>query len=130
MAAFYVCAGLLGLLAVLLTLNVGRARTKKHILLGDGGDSDMAAAIRAHGNLLELPPLCLFLIWLLGFLDFYGGGTVAVLAIVLLVARLAHAGGMLGFIPMGRLVGATVTTGILAVASIWLALAGLGVRLY
>jgi uncharacterized protein len=128
MMVFLVCAGLLGLLAAVLTLNVGRMRSKKKIFLGDGGDPELIGAIRAHGNLLELTPLCLFVIWLLQ--GPYGDRTMAVLAIVLLVARLLHAGGMLGFIGFGRAAGAIATTGVMAVASIWLALAGLGIRLY
>ena len=47
------------------------------------------------------------------------------MGIVLLISRLLHAGGMLGVIPMGRLVGALGTTVVLAVASIMLALAGI-----
>jgi uncharacterized membrane protein YecN with MAPEG domain len=122
-AVFFVCAGLIGVLAVLLTLNVGRMRTKKKISLGDGGDPDMIAAIRAHGNLIEFAPLCLLLIWLLN--GPYGHRTIAVMGILLLVARVLHAGGMLGLIPMGRVTGAVGTTVLLAVASIMLALAGI-----
>jgi len=123
MAVFFVCAGLLGVLAAVLTLNVGRVRTRKKIFLGDGGDPEMTAAIRAHGNLIELTPLALLLIWLLH--GPYGNRLIAVLAIVLLVARLAHAGGMLGLVKLGRLVGAVATTTVLAVASIMLVLAGI-----
>lgn len=123
MPVFFICAGLIGVLAVLLTLNVGRMRTKKKISLGDGGDREMIAAIRAHGNLVEFAPLCLLVIWLLN--GPYGHRTVAVMGIVLLLARLLHAGGMLGLVPMGRTVGAVGTTVLLAVASIMLALAGL-----
>jgi len=128
MTVYFVCAGLLGLLAALLTLNVGRLRTSKRIFLGDGGDKEMTAAIRAHGNLIELTPLCLLLIWLLG--ASYGDKSVATMAMVLLVARLAHAGGMLGFIPLGRTIGAVATTVLLTVVLILLALSGLKIALY
>ncbi|CAN5227966.1 MAPEG family protein [soil metagenome] len=123
MPVFFICAGLIGVLAVLLTLNVGRMRTKKKIFLGDGGDRELIAAIRAHGNLVEFAPLCLLVIWLLH--GPYGHRTIAVMGIILLVARVLHAGGMLGLIPMGRVMGATGTTILLAVASIMLALAGI-----
>lgn len=123
MTVFFICAGLLGLLAAILTLNVGRMRGQKKIFLGDGGDPEMIAAIRAHGNLIELTPLCLLLIWLLH--GPYGNRLIAILAVILLVARVAHAGGMLGVIPRGRTVGAVATTILLAVASVMLALAGL-----
>lgn len=128
MTVFFVCAGLIGLLAAALTINVGRMRSQKRIFIGDGGDKEMLAAIRAHGNLIEFAPLCLFLIYLLH--GPYGNRTVAVLAIVLAVARVVHAGGMLGHIPLGRMIGAIATTTVLAVASFLLALVGLGVKLY
>jgi hypothetical protein len=122
-AVFFICAGLIGVLAVLLTLNVGRMRTKKKISLGNGGDPEMIAAIRAHANLIEFAPLCLLIIWLLHRPS--GERTIAVMGVILLVSRLLHAGGMLGVIPMGRTIGAVGTTVLLAVASIMLVLAGI-----
>jgi uncharacterized membrane protein YecN with MAPEG domain len=122
-AVFFICAGLIGVLTALLTLNVGRLRTRKKIFLGDGGDKEMTAAIRAHGNLVEFAPICLLIIWLLH--GPYGHRTIAVMGIILLLARLLHAGGMLGLIPLGRTVGAVGTTILLAVASVMLAMAGL-----
>ena len=85
----------------------------------------MQAAVRAHGNLIEFAPLCLLLIWLLG--GFYSGRVVGILAAILLVARLAHAGGMLGFVPQGRFIGATGTTLVLTAVSLLLILTQLGV---
>ncbi len=123
MPVFFICAGLIGVLAAVLTLNVGRVRTRKKIFLGDGGDPELVAAVRAHGNLIEFAPLCLLIIWLLH--GPYGHRTIAVMGIILLVARVLHAGGMLGLIPTGRLLGATGTTILLAVASVMLALAGI-----
>jgi len=41
-----------------------------------------------------------------------------------------HAGGMLDFIPMGRMLGATGTTGVLVVVSILIAIAGFNLRQY
>jgi uncharacterized membrane protein YecN with MAPEG domain len=128
MTVFFVCVGLLGLLAVGLTMHVGHLRGKKKIFLGDGGDAEMLSAIRAQANLLELTPLCLFIIWLLH--GPYGNGTIAVLAAILTVARVLHAGGMLGFYRFGRAAGATATTVILAIAAILLILAGLDIRFY
>ena len=48
MPVFFVCAGLLGLLVVVLTVNVGLMRGRKKINLGDGGDPEMTAAILAR----------------------------------------------------------------------------------
>ena len=59
MPVFFVCAGLIGLLVVALTMHVGRLRGRKKIFLGDGGDPEMLAAIRAHANLVEFAPICL-----------------------------------------------------------------------
>ena len=114
MTVFYVCAGLIGLLAALLTLNVGRLRGKKRIFLGDGGDAQMTAAIRAHG---------LLLIWLLG--GYYPGRLIGILAAILLVARLCHAAGMLGYFRQGRFIGAAGTTLLLFATSIMLLMTGL-----
>ena len=123
MAVFFICAGLLGLLAVLLTLNVGRMRSKKKISLGDDGDPEMLAAIRAQANLLELTPLALLLLWMMHGPT--GHRMADILAVILVAARLLHAGGMLGFIPFGRAAGAIATTVITGWAAITLILAGI-----
>jgi uncharacterized protein len=128
MPVFFVCAGLLGLLVVILTVNVGIMRGRKKINLGDGGDPEMIAAIRAHANLIEFAPLCLLLIYVAS--DFYGFWTTAALSALFLLARVLHAGGMLGVIPQGRFLGATGTTVVLAVTSIMLVITGFNLRQY
>jgi len=128
MPVFFVCAGLMGLLVVALTMHVGRLRGRKKIFLGDGGDPEMLAAIRAHANLVEFAPICLLVIYLAG--GFYGFWIPAVLSAVLLVSRALHAGGMLGVIPLGRMLGAVGTTVVLTVASILLVVASMGERQY
>jgi hypothetical protein len=122
MAVFFVCAGLLGLLAAILTLYVGRMRGQKKIFLGDGGDPQMTAAIRAHGNLLELTPFILLLLWMMH--GPMGHRLADILAIILVVARFLHAGGMLGVLPYGRVTGAIATTTIMAIAGVSLIIAG------
>jgi uncharacterized protein len=122
MPVFFVCAGLLGLLAVSLTVSVGRLRMQKKIYLGDGGDPEMLSAIRAHGNFMEYVPLCLALIYFAS--DYYGYWPVAIASLILLISRVLHAGGLLGFIPLGRAIGATGTTIILAAASAMCVYAG------
>lgn len=128
MPVFFVCAGLLGLLAVALTVSVGRLRTQKKIYLGDGGDPEMLAAIRAHGNFMEYVPFCLLLIYVVS--DFYTFWYVAVLSLVLLLSRVLHAGGLLGFIPLGRTLGAAGTTLILAITSAMLIMSGINLKQY
>jgi uncharacterized membrane protein YecN with MAPEG domain len=126
MPVFFVCAGLIGLLAAILTMNIARLRGKKKINMGDGGDKEMLAAVRAHANLIEFAPLCLLLIYFVS--DFYGFRVVAGLSVVLLVARVLHAGGMLGLIPQGRFLGALGTTLVLLAASVLTVLVGLGLK--
>ncbi|WP_295144792.1 MAPEG family protein [uncultured Reyranella sp.] len=128
MPVFYVCAGLLGLLAAALTVHVGLMRGRKRINLGDGGDAEMQAAVRAHGNLMEFAPLTLLTIYMAS--DFYGFRMVAALSVALLVARVLHAGGMLGLVPKGRLMGTVASCIVLGIASILLAIAGLGLKQY
>ncbi|MDP2329749.1 MAG: MAPEG family protein [Reyranella sp.] len=128
MPVFFVCAGLLGLLAAALTVHVGLMRGRKKIHLGDGGDPEMQAAIRAHGNLLELVPLTLLIIYMAS--DFHGFRVTAILSVALLVARVLHAGGMLNLIPLGRMLGATATAIVLLAASVLLVVAGLGLKQY
>ena len=123
MAVFFICAGLLGLLAVALTVHVGRMRTRKKIFLGDGGDPEMTAAIRAHGNLLEVAPLALILLWMMH--GPMGHRLADILAIILVVARFLHAGGMLGLVPYGRPAGAISSTTVVGVAAVSLILAGI-----
>jgi len=128
MPVFFVCAGLLGLLAVSLTVSVGRLRMTKKIYLGDGGDAEMLAAIRTHGNFMEYVPLCLLLIYIVS--DFYSFWYVAVLSLALLLSRVLHAGGLLGFIPLGRTLGAAGTTLNLAVTSAMLIMSGINLKQY
>ena len=123
MAVFFICAGLLGLLAAILTLYVGRMRGQKKVFLGDGGDPELTAAIRAQGNLLELTPLALLLLWMMH--GPMGHRLADILAIILVVARFLHAGGMLGVVPYGRAAGAIATTVIMAIAGVALILAGI-----
>ena len=128
MPVFFVCAGLLGLLAALLSYNVGRVRGRKHINLGDGGDPEMLAAIRAHANLVEYVPLCLLLIYLAA--DFHGFWPTAIISVVLLLARVFHAGGMLGMIPSGRFLGTLGTIAVLVAASVMIIISGFHLRQY
>lgn len=126
MPVFFVCAGLIGLLATILTANISRLRRAKKINMGDGGDREMLAAVRAHANLLEFAPLCLLLIYFVS--DFHGFRVVAGLSAVLLVSRVLHAGGMLGLIPQGRFLGALGTTLVLAVTSVMVVMVGITLK--
>jgi uncharacterized membrane protein YecN with MAPEG domain len=128
MRLLYLSIGMLGLLAAALTMHVGRVRTRKRIFLGDGGDTEMLTAIRAHANFIEFVPLCLILI--LTVMDQYGGITAGTMAVILLASRLLHAGGMLGYIGKGRFLGATGTMVVLIASSIWVIVAVSGLKPY
>lgn len=128
MMSFFVCAGLLGLLGVALLSNVGRVCGKTKVFIGDGGNTELITAMRVQANFVENVPLALILIWLASAT--YGATTIATLSVALVVARVLHAAGMLGYLPRGRMIGATLTLLVLLVSSIWVTLAGLGVMLY
>jgi uncharacterized protein len=123
MTVFFACAGILGLLAAVLALNISRLRRAKRVSLGDGGDKELTAAVRAHGNLIEWTPFCLLLIYLLH--GPFGSRNIAILAVVFTIGRLAHVGGMLGFVPKGRVAGAAVTLLVTIIASVMLLVAGI-----
>jgi hypothetical protein len=118
-AAFW--AGLLGLLALVLAINVVRLRQKYRVGIGDGGHDELARAVRVFGNFAEYAVLCLVLIALLEMIGgwrwlIHGCGA------ALCVGRAAHAWGLAassGASP-GRLVGMTLTWLVLVIASVML----------
>ena len=77
---------IIGLLAVVLTVNVIRNRVGLKINDGDGGSAPMRMAIRAHANLAQHAPLALLLI---GFAETMGTSKIIihVLGAVLVLAR-------------------------------------------
>jgi uncharacterized protein len=86
--AFY--AGILGLLAAALTLNVILNRVRSGVESCDGGVPALMQALRAHGNFVEQAPIALILV---AGAEAAGARVVIVhgLGVVLLVARFASA---------------------------------------
>ena len=84
---------LCGLLAVFLTVRVIMHRVRTGVNAGDGGDAQLAQAIRAHANFVEHAPLALLLLLVSERL---GTPTlaIAIMGAVLLVARAANAWGL------------------------------------
>lgn len=89
---------------IVLMYLVGKVRIAKKINLGDSGDEDMIASVRAHGNFSETVPLMLLGLIALAMLSapvwalhLVGGG--------LVIGRLLHALGMYGKTGQGRLLG-------------------------
>ncbi len=60
-------AGLCALLMVRLAMRVISLRWEKRVKLGDGEQSDLRTAIRAHGNASEYIPIGLILLFLLEY---------------------------------------------------------------
>ncbi|MDE8348028.1 MAG: MAPEG family protein [Acidocella sp.] len=97
-------AGVLGLLYLVLSVRVVMARAKTNISLGDDADGrillgeetkapKLQIAVRCHANFAEYVPLALIL---LGGIEAAGAARwmVTLLAVMLVVARMAHPIGM------------------------------------
>ncbi len=90
------CTAVLVILYFVLALNVSmtRGRTKTGIGTGDDPDGPMSKAVRAHGNAAEYVPLFVALfVYLL--LSGSGGWFIVTTVVVITVARILHALGML-----------------------------------
>ena len=103
-------AGLLTLLVVLLGLVVINLRRSLRVGIGDGGNHDLARAVRVHGNAIENIPLFLLLLVMYEL----NRGSVTWLHIfgaVFFISRVVHAWGLFSSsgASMGRLVGAVGT---------------------
>lgn len=83
-------AAFLGTMQIFLMMNVGFARRKSGVSLGNGEDDVLLYKIRRHANLAENASLFLIL---LGFLEISGAETKYVLglATIFVSARLFHA---------------------------------------
>lgn len=122
-AAIY--AGLNILLLLALAFLTGRARTRRKVLLGDGGDAEVLRAIRVHANAAEYIPAGLVGVTLLALLApatpmwllHAAGGS-------LTAGRIIHAFGLTHAVESpGRFVGAVLTAlsfAIMGVGLIWL----------
>jgi uncharacterized protein len=114
-------AGILGLMALYLGSIPGRMRGTLKISAGDGGNPELALAMRRHGNFIEWVPMALILIALL---EFNGASPMTVhgFGAALVVFRICHAVGLkqdtMG-VPT-RIIGAGGTAILVAVVSIWL----------
>lgn len=113
-------AALSALLITFLSLYVIRLRRLKKIRLGDGGDPELQAAIRAQGNATEYIPISIILLVLLEL----NGGHMALVhfgGVAVLFGRILHARGLLTENLRYRVLGMRVTV----VTLIGLALANL-----
>jgi len=101
-------AGAAGLINIWLAVGVGRVRTTNKILMGDGGNEGLIAAMRAHANFVEYTPFVLILLALIEFA--WGSATwLWIVSAVYLIGRVLHGLGMTGAVKQGRIIG-TLTT--------------------
>lgn len=92
---YLVCSGVLLILYVALAANVTRLRMKTRTGVGTGDDPSgpLNKAVRAHGNAAEFVPI--FVAVFLYFSLTAPGGWIAWVAVIVTVARVCHAAGML-----------------------------------
>lgn len=119
-------AVVLTVIAVALTAPIAPIRLRKKISILDGGDAELAVAIRRHANFTEHVPLALILMTIC---ELNGAGATVLhgAGIVLVLARVAHPFGLDAedLTPKLRLVGAAGTllaTVALGVQAAWLLL--------
>ncbi len=76
-----------------LAVRTGRVRLAAKVLIGDGGNKQLEARMRAHSNFIEYTP---FFLILLGLIELaHGSATwLWLVAIAYILARIAHAFGM------------------------------------
>ena len=116
-------AGILALVLVGLSLYVVRGRWANKVSVGDGGNADMLARMRAHANFIEYVPIALIGLYSLEVTR-HSVYLLHVLGIALVVARLMHPIGMVRKSPNPfRAGGAVITLAILIVEGVLLILA-------
>lgn len=112
-------AGVLGLMAAVLSATCGVYRGKAGISAGDGGDAELAMRMRRHANFVENVPLALILIALLE-MQAVSGIAVHGLCAALVVGRFLHAWAFSqGVMSPVRGIGAGLTLLTIVVTSIW-----------
>ena len=116
-------AALLGLLLLALGLVVVRLRRKHDVLTGDGGNANLARAMRVQANFVEYVPLTLLLLFMLE-MSRQPVWALHLLGAALLLGRLLHAWGylMTPRLSFGRALGIGLTWIVLGVTAIWLLL--------
>ena len=87
-------ASLLGLLLVILSVIVIKARNQYKIILGDNNNYQMQRHIRGHANFVEYTPVFLILLALLDYMQFSTLG-LYLLGIFFVTARIFHAYGVM-----------------------------------
>lgn len=106
---FYTAAN--ALIMLVLSMRVVRARFKTNTAIGDGGNPEMAAPLRAHANNSEYVPIVLLLLWALASPLGRSIWVIHGVGVTLTLGRILHAIGLsrsLGPSPL-RFVGMALT---------------------
>jgi uncharacterized protein len=101
-------AGAAALINLWLAIRCGRVRVAQKILMGDGGNDAMVAAMRAQSNFVEYTP---FVLILLAAIELAWGSPLWLWVVsgTYLIGRLLHGIGMTGTFAQGRGIGILVT---------------------
>ncbi len=101
-------AGAAALINFWLAMRIGRLRGTHRIMMGDGGNQDMIAVMRAQSNFVEYTPFVLILI---GLIEMAAGTSLWLWAVsaLYLIGRVAHGLGMTETLTKGRMIGTAVT---------------------
>lgn len=110
-------ASLCALLIVKLSLGVIAVRRQCKIRLGDGGDEELQAAIRAQGNATEYIPITLILMFMLENIVVYNW-IIHLAGITLLTGRIIHAIGIKNNDLKKRVLGMKITLYLIIALSI------------
>ncbi len=122
-----ITAGILGLIYIALSARVSQVRRQVGINVGDGGGKPEAeplvVAMRAHANFAEYVPIALIL---LGLIESGAPTLTLILAIMLVLGRLAHPVGMTMPAPnVFRLAGIVLTWLVILIAAVAAIIRGL-----
>ncbi len=113
-------AALIGALVVLLSFRVTAIRRRDGIAMGDGGNPELLARMRAHANLIEVAPIGLVLLFLLEQ-QWGSAWFVWTLGLMLVASRVLHPVGMARPAPnVPRVAGTMLGWTMIGVASILL----------
>lgn len=121
-------AALAALMIVALARNVISLRRQHKVALGDGGQQDLLAAIRAHANAVEYLPIGLLLLLLLE-LSQGPAWLIHLLGSLFIIGRLIHANGVSKAIITRRIIGMQFTIWLLIIMAVLNLLAFVGIQL-